>query len=190
MSQGYAPSGTGLASIMDFEMFPWGNAYFGTPPFDKEKGMYPWATKCGTASPPKDCFVETSVNQKLCQHGADECMVNLLEGCSKSLYQKWETYMGFVTCIEADATPTAPGSIHKCATSASINGTDIMLCAADKEAAAEVSAASAYATAKLGTAKLGTPWVIVNGVTLQDPIKDLLPSVCNAWNGTAPAICP
>jgi interferon gamma-inducible protein 30 len=175
---------------MEFSMFPWGNAYYGTPPFDKTNGMFPWSIRCGVASPPKDCFVEDSVNQKLCQHGANECMVNLLEGCAKFLNPVWTTYMDFVTCLEDDAAPTSSASIQKCAASATVNGTAIQDCAANSTMAAQVSAASAYATAKLGTSKLGTPWVIVNGQVLEDPIKDLLPSVCKAWKGTAPAICP
>jgi interferon gamma-inducible protein 30 len=182
---------------MDFDAYPFGNAYYDIAEcrsgsgYNKEHDMYCWVALCGTSSPPQQCFSKnaTTGTTILCQHGEDECKVNLVEGCAKSLHPMWTDYMPFFVCIEDDANPTSSQSIQKCATSAHLNGTAIEACAMDVVSSAKVSAANAYATAKLGKSKLGTPWVVVNGKVLQDPASEFRSSVCNAWSGAKPAIC-
>ena len=51
---------TGLLDRIDFNLVPWGNAYYnisacGGPTYDKAH-MYCWAKECGVASPPSDCY--------------------------------------------------------------------------------------------------------------------------------------
>jgi len=87
----------GVIDILDFEFYPWGNAYFaqedcyGYPNYDRNYGYPCWQEKCGVANAPAECFEGTI----LCQHGDDECSVNLIEGCTKSLYPDVLTYMDF-----------------------------------------------------------------------------------------------
>jgi hypothetical protein len=51
----------GVADILDFNMYPWGNAYYnttkcGTKVYDKPTGMFCWIDQCNVASPDKECF--------------------------------------------------------------------------------------------------------------------------------------
>ena len=42
-----------------------------------------------------------------------------------------------------------------------------------------IEAENARLTANLGTAKLGTPWILINGIYLQNP-SNMLKAVCDA----------
>ena len=98
---------TGLLDRIDFNLVPWGNAYYnisacGGPTYDKAH-MYCWAKECGVASPPSDCYE----GAPLCQHGEDECVADTLEACAMDLYPAPKAYMPFVTCFEKQETDGA-----------------------------------------------------------------------------------
>ena len=79
-------SAAGVASILNLNVYPWGNAYYniqacGAALFYDKTTMFCWIKNCGAANAPADCFSAPI----LCQHGADECAGNDLEMCATSL---------------------------------------------------------------------------------------------------------
>jgi hypothetical protein len=109
-------SAPGVPAIMDFDFVPWGNAYFaavtGNKTYDRGPGMTSWLEQCGMGvkSPPADCFT----GEILCQHGPNECMGNLIEGCVKDLNPT--DYWPFVACYEEPPNPsrTDPTCVPSC----------------------------------------------------------------------------
>lgn len=179
----------GVADILDFTMYPWGNAYFNTKKchtdyYDKPSGMYCWIKECNVDSPPDDCFTA----DVMCQHGTAECAADRLEGCVIKHFPEPAQYSVFMSCYEDESGPT----FAQCAGEAGISEeTSRAIEACAKTGSAEgnaVEVANAKATVALGDTKLGTPWVIVNGVQLEDPTT-LLETVCAAYQGPAPAGC-
>mmetsp|Transcript_40046 Transcript_40046/g.58909 ORF Transcript_40046/g.58909 Transcript_40046/m.58909 type:complete len:189 (-) Transcript_40046:250-816(-) len=180
----------GVADILDFTMYPWGNAYYNTTEcatsvYDKPTGMYCWIKECNVENPPSDCFR----GDIWCQHGDEECAVDRTEGCVIVHFPEPARYSVFMSCYEGSDSP----DFDECASQAGIDQSTsaaIKKCAAPGSVAGNaIEAANAKATVALGDSKLGTPWVIVNGVQLENP-DTLLETVCNAYKGPAPAGCP
>jgi len=180
-------SAEGVWDILDYDYYPWGNAYYntskcGTPSYDKPNGMYCWVRECGVENPPEDCF-KGSI---MCQHGQNECDDNRLEACARYLFKKT---MGFEValfsyCIENYRF----GSAALCGTFSGLDGSQIADCfnsAVGDAATQEV----ALATAQYGDSRLGTPWVVLNGKQVEDT-GTLLHQVCEAYTGEKPAGCP
>ena len=177
----------GVAQILDFTMYPWGNAYYnttqcGTDVYDKPSGMYCWIKQCNVPKPAPDCFR----GFVWCQHGDDECTENRVEGCVIKYFPKPALYSVFMSCYEND------NSFETCAAQAGINAATsklIQSCAAPSSAIGNnVEVENAQATVALGNSKLGTPWVIVNGKYLDNP-DNLLETVCQEYTGRQPAGC-
>merc|ERR1719216_512436 len=110
---------TGVADIVDYNFYPWGNAYYntsecGTSSYDKAKGMTCWEADCGGDSPSADCYK----GDILCQHGSEECLLNKIEACAVYLFP--DNVMGvaeFTYCLETEFMPT----YRKCAESTGLD---------------------------------------------------------------------
>lgn len=177
----------GVADIIDYNFYPWGNAYYnttecGTAEYDKQVGMTCWLKDCGGASPSSDCF-EGIV---LCQHGDQECDLNLAEACAVYLYKEIDmmAVAEFTYCLES---ARFKPSIPKCAARTGLDSSKLESCM-NMGPAGPANVAVAKATAALQPPHLGTPWVIVNGEQLDDP-DNLLATVCSLYDGTKPAGC-
>lgn len=180
-------SAEGVADILDFNMYPWGNAYFNTSScatsyYDKPTGLYCWIKRCNVDSPADDCFD----GPIWCQHGEQECYDNRLEGCVIHFSPEPATYNVFMHCYEDSE------SVDACASKAGFSSSEvasIKSCAtAGNKLGDSLEVANAKATIQLGMSKLGTPWVLVNGKYLEDP-DSLLQTVCSEYTGSAPAGC-
>jgi len=186
-------SAPGVPEIMDFDFVPWGNAYFaavtGNKTYDRGPGMTSWLEQCGMGvkSPPADCFT----GEILCQHGPNECMGNLIEGCVKDLNPT--DYWPFVACYEEPPNPSRTDPTYptkmlaKCAAETGINGEAVTACISDPAKALAISTTNAKQTAALIPAHEGTPWVLINGRPFQG--QSLLKAVCAAYTGPKPAGC-
>lgn len=189
---------TGVAEIVDFDFVPWGNAYYskvtGNTTYDRGPGMTAWLEKCGmgVSNPPAGCF-EGPI---LCQHGANECKGNLIEGCVKSVLKNVAAdYWPFMACFEGqDIDRIHPDSPIKamdvCVAKAGISRAVVKAakaCMDDPDEAHKVSSENAKKTAALVPAHEGTPWILINGKSFSG--GSLLTAVCNAYSGTTPAGC-
>lgn len=179
----------GVFDIVDYNFYPWGNAYFnttkcGTASYDKSVGMSCWLEQCGGDTPDAECFT----GLVMCQHGEQECEENLIEACA--VYNYPDNVMGvfeFTYCLEGKNFVTQ-ATVQKCANNAGLDYDKINSCANGKQGE-DANKVVAQATAQLEPAHLGTPWVIVDGEVLDNP-DNLLSAVCGAYTGPAPAGCP
>jgi len=111
-----------VEKIMDLDWYHFGNAYYITNKSvcGGNATTYSWKdfawyneadrkcfnTKCGNESAPSGCFpvgapVNGSLGGPVCQHGAAECAVNLLQMCGKSVISDWTKYTPFAVCLES-----------------------------------------------------------------------------------------
>lgn len=176
----------GVAGIMDFTYYPFGNAYYNTQKchtshYDKTNGMYCWIDECGGDSPSADCFTAPL----LCQHGTGECETNLIMACAVKQHN-FTDYMPFVQCLEGDNDAEAAAA-EKCAKKTGLNFTAIDNCVNSQEGV-DATVANAQATVALGSSKLGVPWVIMEAKWLEDS-DSLLQAICEAYQGEKPAGC-
>lgn len=177
----------GVFDIINYQPFPWGNAYYntsecGTAYYDKQVGMTCWLKHCGGYPPDADCFE----GKVLCQHGDVECTANRVEACAVVMYpNNVKGVSEFMWCMEGNDGRLL--SLKYCANMAGLEGNAIQKCFSGTQGD-QAMAKIARATAILTPAHLGTPWVIVNGQTLNDP-STLLTAVCAAYEGNSPPGC-
>jgi len=173
-----------VAAIMDFEFFPWGNAYFVTEEC-KGAGEYDMSARkcfnqhCGAAvtEKPKDCFTGDVV----CQHGQAECEADRYLACAKVLDA--EHYMAFAHCVEAGYDTYTKGLVMSCAAANRLDSAALSKCFSSSEGDhAVVQQASATPEHP------GVPYILVDGKPVEQP-NDLLKEVCKAYQGTTPKEC-
>jgi Gamma interferon inducible lysosomal thiol reductase (GILT) len=129
-----------------------------------------------------------------CQHGADECASDLITSCvlyklsgnltSIEAGDTSEEAFPFVQCLEINGGASAKA--ESCYTStmgaSSLKYADVTTCVNNE--AADVQAASAKAT----PVHQYTPWALVGGQLLEHT-NLLVPAICAAYTGPAPASC-
>jgi len=187
--------------IMDFQFFPWGNAYCNGVTHPTNHSYYHcwvWGDVCGAsthlgkpnpnypANLPAECY-PPNAGDLINQHGPNEGKANIIEGCTKELYP--DTYWNFVQCYEnCDISRVDPASpekfLQQCAAAEGFDATKIMACVNDPVKSLAINVANAKATNSLVPAHTGTPWITVNGKSAD--VGELLESVCKAYTGTAP----
>ena len=191
----------GVAGIVSLRYVPFGNAYFNTTgcgtaysQFYDSYQQVCWSKQCGGASPPADCFGGAQYpgpTALFCQHGNNECSANLIAGCAVALYPDAARFAPFLECFEGNLSAhifdPVNSSVPACAAASQMESASILGCAANKTRAASILAANARATIAQ-TNMTGTPWVLVDGVPLDDDTP-LLEAVCKAYTGEPPAGC-
>lgn len=183
-------SAEGVLDAINFQFFPWGNAYFntsscGVSSFDKN-AMFCWVKECNVDNPPSDCFNAT-MSPILCQHGSSECQEDTVEGCAFNIAESQMDALNFLFCFEGTH-QSSLGSVEQCAKRSNIDYQKLNKCANGPQGQ-KIDVQNAIATTKLGTSKLGTPWVLINGVYVENPMQ-LLESVCAAISSSPkPAGC-
>ncbi|CAE7441513.1 IFI30 [Symbiodinium natans] len=175
-----------VAAIMDFEFFPFGNAYFVTSEC-KGAGEYDMtARKCfnkkcgaGASQPAQDCFTGSLV----CQHGSQECDANRYLACAKKVGKSVLSFMSFTHCVEAKYDTFSKDTVEACADSNQIDKAAVLHCFSSSEGDAAV-----IAQAKATPEHPGVPFLVVNGQSVDQP-ENLLKAVCDAYKGTRPDAC-
>eukprot|EP01059_Diplonema_ambulator_P019936 TRINITY_DN3361_c1_g1_i1.p2 TRINITY_DN3361_c1_g1~~TRINITY_DN3361_c1_g1_i1.p2 ORF type:complete len:173 (+),score=68.97 TRINITY_DN3361_c1_g1_i1:206-724(+) len=170
---------------MNFEMIPFGNAYFEIDECKGRQGFSCWEGQCGYAasSPPADCFTGTVV----CQHGDTECFGNMAEVCVKNMTNNDpQKYMPFVYCFEAGGN-AGPSTLSTCASIFGFNQPAINACMNGPTGKTLIGIAGKQTADVQG--RNYVPYIVVNGKVLQDT-DTLLQTVCNDWTGAKPAGCP
>jgi len=154
-----------VATIMDFTLYPYGNAH-------ESKG-------------PSGDWVFT------CQHGTAECLGNMIEACAIKYHNATTDWFPFVNCIESSSQApgtAAPGCAKKLGWTD--YDTSITTCVKGKEGN-DLMHAIALATEGLKPPHQWTPWVVLNGkpLTQSELDRSLVTLVCNAYQGTKPPGC-
>jgi len=146
---------------MNFTLFPYGNA--------RESGSGPWTFTC--------------------QHGANECVGNMIFACAMHFHPDPQDYYPMVECMEDSGSPATAGK--KCAGQSGFNWNEINDCTSST-LGNTIMHQVAVATNSLVPKHQWTPWVVLNGKPLSQSQLDqsLITLVCNAYSGTdKPSAC-
>jgi len=129
--------------------------------------------------------------QFTCQHGANECVGNLIETCAMDVLKNVSKYLPFITCIEAsDQLPDQAALL--CAAKHKIYYSDIVKCA-NGSRGNDLEHQMAQMTDALQPPHQFVPWITINGVHTADiqqrATTDLLGLICETYKGEKPAAC-
>jgi len=130
-----------------------------------------------------------------CQHGAPECLGNVIESCAISLLRDFKAYWPFLLCLESTSESDFDKSAPQCAKEAGLadaDYADIKTCAEGSEGNA-IEHQMALKTDALNPPHKYTPWIAVNEKHT-DFIQNMAQSnlvkyVCHIYAGTKPAAC-
>lgn len=139
-----------------------------------KENMDCWVEECNVEDPPMDCFNYTTA-PVICQHGRQECAADGLESCVKHYYSQ-STFLDFLICFEGENQST-PSAAASCSKKFGIDFEKITDDCLNSDAGAPIIIKDAKKTLALGTSKLGTPWVVVDGVHIDD-VANMLAVVC------------
>lgn len=125
-----------------------------------------------------------------CQHGTNECIVNMIFACAMHYNPDPADYWPFVECMEQTSSSSRPSAGSKCASQHSVNWNDIDKCRYSS-LGNSIMHQIAVATENLSPRHQWTPWVVLNGKPLSQSQLDehLIKLVCNAYTGTKPPAC-
>eukprot|EP01013_Petalomonas_cantuscygni_P023753 TRINITY_DN45253_c0_g1_i1.p1 TRINITY_DN45253_c0_g1~~TRINITY_DN45253_c0_g1_i1.p1 ORF type:complete len:259 (-),score=36.86 TRINITY_DN45253_c0_g1_i1:211-924(-) len=173
-----------MLAIMDFQYYPWGNAYFNIDGCGGTPGSYDptvrlcWGRKCSSASPPSDCFTAPIT----WQHGDNEGYGNRVEACVKQATPDVLQQLRFDKCFEVDGS-ASKDDFRRCAAQTGIHYDIVSHCVNNDVRASAALAAEANATLRFAPAHAGVPWVIVGTDAATAP-SDLTQSVCMHFTGS------
>lgn len=124
-----------------------------------------------------------------CQHGEQECQMNLLETCAIHLLKNPQQRMSFIHCTEL--LPNLQDA-QKCASSLGIEWEPIAACYNGREGNF-LQHQMAQKTEALNPRHTYVPWIVVDGVHTEDIQKqsqeDLLSLICKSYKGKQPEEC-
>jgi len=119
-----------------------------------------------------------------CQHGPDECKVNMMITCFQGQTKDTKEILDFVHCVEHSGDPTNAGK--QCASGSSVAWDKVNTCMHSSEGV-ELELAVAKATP---ADHQWVPWPVLNGKYCNNCLDDLLSNVCDAYTGkNKPAAC-
>jgi len=123
-----------------------------------------------------------------CQHGAPECVGNMVETCVLHFHPDVADWWPFVYCLE-NGTPGTDG--EKCATSAGFTDWAEISDCTTSSLGNGLMHKNALATNNLVPPHQYTPWVTLDGSPMSesDLGKPLIEVVCGLYTGAAPAAC-
>jgi interferon gamma-inducible protein 30 len=153
----------GVIDIVDLRMIPYGNAH-----------VYP-------------------TGEIICQHGEDECKLNIIQTCAIKLWPKVTKWFPFILCLETLVEDLPRAEVYPkwktCVEPAGLSLELLEKCfggplgdTLEREFAAE--------TDSLIPPHQYVPWVLVNGTPLYDDYVYIEKSVCQAYKGAnTPNVC-
>jgi len=123
-----------------------------------------------------------------CQHGAPECVGNMVEACVLHLHPDLADWWPFVQCLET-GTPGTDG--EKCATTAGFTDWAAISACTTSSLGNDLMHKNALATGNLIPPHQYTPWIVLNGSPMSesDLSKPLIEVVCGLYTGAKPAAC-
>ncbi|KAL3830213.1 hypothetical protein ACJIZ3_019015 [Penstemon smallii] len=128
---------TDLLNIVDLRLVPWGNTQI------------------------------SSNNSWICQHGVDECRLDVTEACAIYLWPKVETHFKFVHCVERLHLMNRHTEWKSCFGTSGLDPNPVESCY-NNGVGYKLEKAYAEETANLNPRHRFVPWVIVNNLPLQE----------------------
>ncbi|XP_065854045.1 gamma-interferon-responsive lysosomal thiol protein-like isoform X2 [Euphorbia lathyris] len=142
-----------LLSILNFTFIPWGNAFI------QSDGTF------------------------LCQHGANECILNAIEACAITIYPDVEKHFRFIQCVESKWFEKREEEWVNCFEISGIGRQPIIDCyttgygnTLEHQFAAQ--------TAQLNPSHRFVPWIVVNNHPLQEDFENFVSYICKAYKGS------
>ncbi|XP_062095025.1 gamma-interferon-responsive lysosomal thiol protein [Humulus lupulus] len=148
----------GLISVVDLRLVPWGNA---------------WTKPDGSI---------------VCQHGADECLLNTMEACTITVYPDVDRHFRFIHCVEKLSLKNRHKEWANCFEISRL-GTVPIDCY-NTGYGNVIEHRYGNETAMLNPAHRFVPWVIVNNRPLQEDYENFMAYICKAYKGSpTPEAC-
>lgn len=126
----------------------------------------------------------------MCQHGPQECNMNMVEACAIKHLANAVDYMPFIFCAESQKVGQEPEMIiNKCSKDEAVAGS-IKTCYDQGKGKEGIDLISEYANKTQALHHKYTPWVAIDGVHSTGAEDNLKKAVCAAYKGSnPPAAC-
>ncbi|KAL6519518.1 hypothetical protein OROGR_018838 [Orobanche gracilis] len=149
-----------LISIVDLRLVPWGNTQY------QANGTW------------------------ICQHGADECVLDVAEACAINAWPSVEKHFSFIYCVERLHLMNRHNEWRSCFDSTHLDSNPIDNCY-NNGIGYQLGTEYGVETANLNPRHRFVPWVVVNNFPLQEDFLNFISYICEAYNGShkAPNAC-
>jgi interferon gamma-inducible protein 30 len=124
----------------------------------------------------------------VCQHGQDECDLNIIQTCAIRLWPKVSDWFPFIYCLESLDRSSAAKQWPSCVHSAKLDLAPLRECY-ESPLGARLELEFAAETDRLQPPHKYVPWVLVNGEPLYESYQDVATYVCKAYQGNKPPVC-
>ncbi|VFQ96448.1 unnamed protein product [Cuscuta campestris] len=151
---------TDIGSIVNLRLIPWGNT-------------------------------QTTTNNAawICQHGSDECLLNLVEACAISSWNNMEVQFRLVYCIERLHLENRHSEWESCFSGTGLSEAPVRDCLSNGVGTFLEEAYGAE-TANLNPTHRFVPWLVVNNQPLQEDYENFESYICRAYMGSrTPEAC-
>ncbi|XP_016576004.2 gamma-interferon-responsive lysosomal thiol protein isoform X2 [Capsicum annuum] len=145
----------GLIDIVDLKLVPWGN------------------TK----------LLEN--NTFTCQHGKDECFLDVVEACAINAWPDLNGHFPFIYCVESLVYHRNYTQWETCFEKLNLKKKPVTECVGS-ERGKELELHYAAETNALQPPHKYVPWVVVDGQPLYEDYEDFISYICKAYKGTTP----
>ncbi|KAL3694914.1 hypothetical protein R1sor_008565 [Riccia sorocarpa] len=130
----------------------------------------------------------------VCQHGEDECKLNIIQSCAIHHYPDVTQWFPFFFCLEKLATDLPRNAVFKnwktCVDTSYVDLDTINSCF-EGPLGDKLVRGNGAETDSLDPPHKYVPWVVVNGTPLYDEYEDVEKAVCQAYKGplSKPTTC-
>ncbi|KAL6503275.1 hypothetical protein OROHE_023904 [Orobanche hederae] len=141
---------TDLINIVDLRLVPWGNTRI------QANGTW------------------------ICQHGADECLLDVTEACAINAWPSVETHFKFIYCVEQLHLMNTHSEWRSCFGSTHLDSNPLDNCY-NNGLGYQLEKEYAVETGNLNPRHRFVPWVVVNNLPLQEDFQNFISYICEAY---------
>lgn len=132
---------------------------------------------------------QRSANSWICQHGRDECVLNIVEACVINVWPNPITHFKVIRCIERLELEGKQSQWQACFASLKLDPKPFTDCFTTRHGI-DLELKYADETDRLNPPHRFVPWVLVNNKALQEDFQNFVAYVCKAYTGRSkPAAC-
>ncbi|KAL5701835.1 hypothetical protein ACHQM5_027129 [Ranunculus cassubicifolius] len=123
-----------------------------------------------------------------CQHGDDECKLNMVEACAIQAWPKVYKHYVFIYCVENLVVNNNYTEWESCYADTGFDKKPITNCL-NSSMGKQLELRYANETASLKPPHQYVPWVVVNNKPLKEEYGKFMSFICKAYRGTPPKAC-